>query len=729
MKTLLDSLMLEVSLRPDLGRLLSALLISSGIILLALVVNQLLRRRSAASRNIVWRIVIAALLVLAFWQLMPRYTPPMTLHIELLASLPQAIPVVVPEPEMQASLPPPAWWEYALSAVDRRAHLAWLSVAVMMMWFHLLRSFMGLRRLSRYARPAAPEVHHICENLLMKNGSARKVICHLVPGLASPLLTGFWKAHIWLPETAMDWSEERLQAVFRHELAHLTRRDLGWQILTALAECLWWWHPLVPAAGRALRAEAEQAADDLAVTSGCDAHGYARTLVEIAAGWAQGRSATPSAGVAMFGSRDNLQHRVRELLRENRWRGQIGGAALVAISIIGFVLLILASTRLEFRPRPQTYTSLAKLVAGGRIVANEGNVNWQEQMADFYGTIIETLESAEMKKRAFVRVRALHPDLKDANVDIRVAQTEGSAIFNVFAVGDQPQYTKVFLDALLDEFVAFRQQIREQGLERALNTFAETVVTKSKELQHKTEKLESFRKANNAVVLAEGGNEAAAKLRKQQTRLEEAKQRVTDLEVMLRDPSSAVGNLERGYTADGTAKLELGRGLTISEQNYQRSKAEAFLLKQEMEFLQLRKPDDKAALADLETRAAKANHLEAAWRKELSQQCVQEKDSLAKQIVILEEAVQQAQDEALEFAAKLAEQERLTDDFQAAKKTHDELFNKVQGFKNMQNIQTDYIAIQEHASNAYADTREGVFQIWKLWTKAKPPSNASGGLK
>jgi Na+-transporting NADH:ubiquinone oxidoreductase subunit NqrB len=110
MKTLLDSLMLEVSLRPDLGRLLSALLISSGIILLALVVNQLLRRRSAASRNIVWRIVISALLMLAFWQLMPRYTPPMTLHIELLASLPQAIPVVVPEPEMQASLPPPAWW-------------------------------------------------------------------------------------------------------------------------------------------------------------------------------------------------------------------------------------------------------------------------------------------------------------------------------------------------------------------------------------------------------------------------------------------------------------------------------------------------------------------------------------------------------------------------------------------------------------------------------------------
>jgi len=139
-------------------------------------------------------------------------------------------------------------------------------------------------------------------------------------------------------------------------------------------------------------------------------------------------------------------------------------------------------------------------------VANEGNANWQDQKNDFYGTIIETLESAEMKKRALNRVHALHPELKDtkANVETRVAQAKDSAIFNVFATGEEPKFTKIFLDALLDEFIAFRQQIRAQGLERALNTFTEAVVKKSQELQVKTEKLEAFRKANNSVVLAEG---------------------------------------------------------------------------------------------------------------------------------------------------------------------------------------------------------------------------------
>ena len=81
----------------------------------------------------------------------------------------------------------------------------------------------------------------------------------------------------------------------------------------------------------------------------------------------------------------------------------------------------------------------------------------------FYGTIIETIESAEMKRRALDRVRALNPDVKDSDVEIRMAQTKGSAIFNILATGSEPKYTKIILDALLDEFIAFRQSIREQA--------------------------------------------------------------------------------------------------------------------------------------------------------------------------------------------------------------------------------------------------------------------------
>ncbi len=146
---------------------------------------------------------------------------------------------------------------------------------------------------------------------------------------------------------------------------------------------------------------------------------------------------------------------------------------------------------LRITGRPQEFRSLAKLVAGGQM-ANDG-IAFREQQVDFYGTIIETLESAEMKRRALERVRALNPELKDVDVDIRVVQTKGSAIFNILATGSEPKYTKIFLDALLDEFIAFRQNIREQAAGKTLQKFLQEVVTRQKSMEDSAEKLEKAR--------------------------------------------------------------------------------------------------------------------------------------------------------------------------------------------------------------------------------------------
>ncbi len=142
--------------------------------------------------------------------------------------------------------------------------------------------------------------------------------------------------------------------------------------------------------------------------------------------------------------------------------------------------------------RPQEFRSLAKLVAGGQMVFNN-TITWREQQQDFYGTIIETIESPEMKRRAWERVKALNPDLKDSDVDIRVAQTKGSAIFNILATGTEPKYTRVFLNALLDEFIAFRQNLREQAQGKVLQQFLQEVVTRQKSMEDSAAKLEQAR--------------------------------------------------------------------------------------------------------------------------------------------------------------------------------------------------------------------------------------------
>lgn len=111
---------------------------------------------------------------------------------------------------------------------------------------------------------------------------------------------------------------------------------------------------------------------------------------------------------------------------------------------------------LQITSQPSVFRSLAKIVAGGSLNAND-------LPPDYFTTIIETLESAELNRKAQERVQALHPEHKHSPVDIRVVQSNGSAIFNILASGSEPKYTQIYLNALLDEFVIFRQSIREKA--------------------------------------------------------------------------------------------------------------------------------------------------------------------------------------------------------------------------------------------------------------------------
>ena len=139
--------------------------------------------------------------------------------------------------------------------------------------------------------------------------------------------------------------------------------------------------------------------------------------------------------------------------------------------------------------KPIEFKSGAKLVAGGRVVDQSGPAVWQEQLQDFYGTIIETLEGGSLKSKALTRMRTLYPDLKESDVSIRVLQNKGSAIFNVVATGREGDYTQKFLNALVDEFISQRAQVREQALGKVLTSFADGVLRREKQYQEAAEKL------------------------------------------------------------------------------------------------------------------------------------------------------------------------------------------------------------------------------------------------
>jgi hypothetical protein len=129
------------------------------------------------------------------------------------------------------------------------------------------------------------------------------------------------------------------------------------------------------------------------------------------------------------------------------------------------IILFCASAGVMFQAlhitkEPPEFHLLAKVVSARGMMPAQASDH--ENNADYYGTILASLESDIMKRRALEHVRALNPELKESEVEIRAAQTKGTAIFNLHAIGSDRNYTRTYLDALLDEFMTSRQDLHEQ---------------------------------------------------------------------------------------------------------------------------------------------------------------------------------------------------------------------------------------------------------------------------
>lgn len=98
----------------------------------------------------------------------------------------------------------------------------------------------------------------------------------------SPMVMGFKKPIIILPQQAKHWSVERVQRVMAHEYAHIERCDWWWKILIATTTAILWFIPLVWIIARRASWYAEIACDNrVANWKNCRAE-YADDLLALA---------------------------------------------------------------------------------------------------------------------------------------------------------------------------------------------------------------------------------------------------------------------------------------------------------------------------------------------------------------------------------------------------------------------------------------------------------------
>jgi beta-lactamase regulating signal transducer with metallopeptidase domain len=146
-----------------------------------------------------------------------------------------------------------------------------------------LRSAGGFLLLERKRRMQAaavsPRVLEICLTLQRRLGLDRAIAYCECKWLQAPAVIGWFRPIVFLPVTALSGlSDEQLQSVIAHELAHIQRLDAFVNVFQVLVETLFFYHPAVWWLNTRIRAEREHCCDDTAVSLCGNAVEYARAL-------------------------------------------------------------------------------------------------------------------------------------------------------------------------------------------------------------------------------------------------------------------------------------------------------------------------------------------------------------------------------------------------------------------------------------------------------------------
>ncbi len=191
-------------------------------------------------------------------------------------------------------------------------------------------SVIRFRRLVSAALPVCDPAWLECLESLRKRLDVSAPVRLLVGRNArTPMAGGLWRPVILLPVSAAQWSTARRVVVLTHELVHVRRRDALRVVAGRMALALYWFHPLCWVASRSAAATREEACDEEVLASGTRPSEYARHLLALAD--QVGRA--PAVAALPVVQRSRLERRIAWIMKARRPRRQRLVTVLAAVAL------------------------------------------------------------------------------------------------------------------------------------------------------------------------------------------------------------------------------------------------------------------------------------------------------------------------------------------------------------------------------------------------------------
>jgi capsular exopolysaccharide synthesis family protein len=324
------------------------------------------------------------------------------------------------------------------------------------------------------------------------------------------------------------------------------------------------------------------------------------------------------------------------------------------------------------------------------------------------------MQSGVVLNRAHARVTTQKPELRMQPVGLKVTVSPKTTIFVLQATGGDPEYTRAFLQACMEEYIALKKEMRTQTSDTTVAGLTEEVIRLEKDLRNADAELLEFQSTNTVLLSQEQGNSAGNYLAALNLRLATRKSEYDLLQMLTVDqnldlqqaPSAAV------LPANGATDTSPPAGGDRTDTDYLRAKQQLLLLQAEQEELGRYLRTNHPKMIAMNEEIVRREQLLKIFRLQSAEQLESKKASLAVEIQNIEKDMKQWDVKALEIQAKVAEYQRLKGNSQRIQALYDRLLATMQTLDLNKGISPESVTIMESASQAFPD-QSGV---WKQVT-------------
>ena len=349
---------------------------------------------------------------------------------------------------------------------------------------------------------------------------------------------------------------------------------------------------------------------------------------------------------------------------------------------------------------PNAFLSTSKMIVPGKLNLSQSPV-YREDSDNFFGTQIQLMKSDQVRASAEALVRATHPEMHPVKVALDVSQRPRTSIFELEAIGSSPDYTRAYLDAVMQKYLDVKKGMRENEGSHLTTAISEQLVQVEKELRKGEDEMLEFQKENNIGLLQGEGNSAAAYLVKLNQQYASLK---TEYDLLsLLDLDQNLDRQEALKTTDGSPTSADGESMPMAdygpESEYLKARQAVQLLKAQRDTLSKDLRPKHPKIVKLNDEITQQEKLIALYRQDAVEKLDTRRKSIGKQMENLKTNIAEWEKKALDLSQRLAKFNRIKDKVDRQKTLYDRLTNSLKDINVSQVVDPgDQVTIMEKAT-------------------------------